>query len=200
RHDEHIDRSDAFGVITQESPPVLRRCSPPSHHVLRDGRLADLDAELEQFAVDPECAPERVGAAHLPDQIPNLAIHCWPSGSRTLSPKQAEALAVPLDDGSRLDHHHHLQTEWPQSVEQDPEQAVDREQPQPTRPLAAKNMQLMTQGEVLQLHNRPTTESASKPTDDRSHERKHAGDIASVNPKTPDSSALSEFLVATGFH
>src|SRR5208283_4717491 len=119
------------------------------HHVLRDGRLADLDAELEQFAVDPECAPERVGAAHLPDQIPNLAIHCWPSGSRTPSPKQAEALVVPLDDGGRLDQHHHLQTAWPQSVEQDPEQAVDREQPEPTPLLPAKNMQLMMEREVL---------------------------------------------------
>jgi hypothetical protein len=37
----------------------------------------------------------------------------------------------------------------PQSVEQDPEQAVDREQPEPTRPLPAKNMQLMTEREVL---------------------------------------------------
>src|ERR1035437_243210 len=72
-----------------------------------------------------------------------------PSGSRTPSPKQAEALAVPLDDGGRLDQPHPPQTAWPQSVEQDPEQAVDREQPQPTRLLAAKNMQLMTQGEVL---------------------------------------------------
>src|ERR1017187_1254303 len=43
-----------------------------------------------------------------------------------------------------------------------------------------------------------TTESASKPTDDRSHDLKHAGDIASVNPKTPYFSAPSEFLVATG--
>jgi hypothetical protein len=64
-------------------------------------------------------------------------------------PKQAEALTVPLDDGGRLDQHHHLQTAWPQSVEQDPEQAVDREQPEPTRPLPAKNVQLMTQGQVL---------------------------------------------------
>jgi hypothetical protein len=40
--------------------------------------------------------------------------------------------------------------------------------------------------------------SASKPTDDRSHERKHAGDIASMNPKTPDFSAHLEFLVAAG--
>ena len=45
--------------------------------------------------------------------------------------------------------HHHLQTAWPQSVEQDPEQAIDREQPGPTRPLAAKNVQLVTEREVL---------------------------------------------------
>jgi len=104
---------------------------------------------------------------------------------------------VPLDNSGRLDQHHHLQTAWPQSVEQDPEQAVDREQARPTRPPAARNVQLMTQGEVLEFHHCPTTESASKPTDDRSHELKHAGDIASVNPITPDSSALSELLIAT---
>jgi hypothetical protein len=37
--------------------------------------LADLDAELEQLTVYPGRTPERVGTAHLPDQIPNLAIH-----------------------------------------------------------------------------------------------------------------------------
>jgi hypothetical protein len=37
--------------------------------------LADLDAELEQLTVDPGRTPERVGAAHLPNQIANLAIH-----------------------------------------------------------------------------------------------------------------------------
>ena len=56
---------------------------------------------------------------------------------------------MPLDYRCWLDQHHHLQTARPQSVEPDPEQAVDREQPEPTRPLAAKNVQLMTQGEVL---------------------------------------------------
>jgi hypothetical protein len=47
---------------------------PPSRHVLGDGRLADLDAELQQLAVDARRTPERVGAAHLSDQITNLAI------------------------------------------------------------------------------------------------------------------------------
>jgi len=37
--------------------------------------LTDLDAELEQLAMDPRRTPERVGAAHLPNQVTNLALH-----------------------------------------------------------------------------------------------------------------------------
>jgi hypothetical protein len=73
---------------------------------------------------------------------------------------QAEALTVPLDDGGRIDQHHRVQTTRPQSVEPDPEQAVKRKQPEPTRPLATQNVQLVTESEVLQLQNNPTTESA----------------------------------------
>ena len=56
---------------------------------------------------------------------------------------------MPLDDGGRFDQHHRFQTARPQSVEPDPEQAIDRKQPWPTRPLATKNVQLMTEGENL---------------------------------------------------
>jgi hypothetical protein len=75
RHDKHIDRSDAFGLIAQEAAPSWGRRTSSSHHVLRDGGLADFDAELEQLAVDPGCTPQRVGAAHLPNQVTNLAVH-----------------------------------------------------------------------------------------------------------------------------
>jgi len=105
--------------------------------------LADLEAELEKLTVDPRRTPERIGAAHLPNKIANLAMHRRPPGSRAPAPKQAEALTMPLDDGGRLDQHHHLQTTRLQSVEPNPEQPVDREQPGPTRPLATKNAQLM---------------------------------------------------------
>jgi hypothetical protein len=111
--------------------------------------LADLDTELEKFAVGPRRAPERVCYAHLPNQFTNFSMYQWSSGSRAPAPKEAEALSVPLNHRCWLDQHHRLQTAWPQSVEQDPEQAVDREQPEPTRPLAVKNMQLVTEREVL---------------------------------------------------
>jgi hypothetical protein len=58
-----------------------------------------------------------------------------------------------LDDATGslllLDQHHHLQTAWPQSVKQDPEQAVDREQSEPTRPPPEKNVELVPQSQVF---------------------------------------------------
>jgi hypothetical protein len=54
--------TDAFGLIAQEAAPSRGSRTSPSQHVLRDGRLADFDAELEQLAVDPGCTPQRVGA------------------------------------------------------------------------------------------------------------------------------------------
>src|ERR1035437_589941 len=55
----------------------------------------------------------------------------------------------------------------------------------------------MTEGEVLQLHNRPATESACKPRNDRSLELIHAGETTAAHAKTLDFSLLSEFSVAT---
>ena len=57
RHNEHIDRSDALGVIAQEAAPGWGRRTSPSDHILSDRSLADLDSQLEQFAMDPRCTP-----------------------------------------------------------------------------------------------------------------------------------------------
>ena len=55
-------------------------------------------------------APARVVAAHHPNQIPDLLRHSGPTGLAAPDlprPEQAEALAVPSDDGLRLDDHQH---------------------------------------------------------------------------------------------
>jgi hypothetical protein len=84
------------------------------------------------------------------------------------------------------------------STPKDPEQAVDRDQSEPTRPLATKNVQLVTEGEVLHFQNHPTTESAGNNRDDGTHELEHAGNTTATHPETLDFSLRSEFLVATG--
>ena len=67
--------------------------------------LADVDAQFEQFAVDPRRSPKRILAAHSTDQLPHVfgdrrsarvAVPNFPC------PEQPKALAAPGDDGFGL--------------------------------------------------------------------------------------------------
>ena len=73
RHHEQIHRGDAGGMVVQKGLPALARRSPTSRHVLRHCRLRDLDAELEQLAMNARRAPQRIGTAHLANKITQVA-------------------------------------------------------------------------------------------------------------------------------
>jgi hypothetical protein len=106
RHGEEVDRHHGLDVILKKSAPVLRRRLPPAHDVLAHAGLADVDAEFEQFTVDAGRSPERIVAAHLPNQLADFFRHRWTPGSATTNlpgPEQPKALAVPANDGFRLD-------------------------------------------------------------------------------------------------
>jgi hypothetical protein len=93
-------------VILKEGPPGLRRRLPLADHVLGDAGLADIDAEFEQFAVDAGRSPKRIVAAHLADQFAHVFRDRWPARlavTNSPRPEQAKALAVPANDGFRLD-------------------------------------------------------------------------------------------------
>jgi hypothetical protein len=66
RHHEEVRSHHLSDVICQERAPCLRRGLPAVPHVFRDRGLRDLDAKLEQLAVDPRRAPERVRLRHRP--------------------------------------------------------------------------------------------------------------------------------------
>ncbi len=68
------------------------------HHVFRDCRFGDVDAQFQQLAMDPRCTPAWVVAAHHPNQFPNLLRDAWPTGLTPMNvppPEQAECLPVP---------------------------------------------------------------------------------------------------------
>ena len=76
-------------------------------HVLADARFADGNAKLEQFAVNPRCAPERVVAAHRTNQRSDIRRDSrspQPSSANLPGPEEAEALAMPTDHRRRLDN------------------------------------------------------------------------------------------------
>src|ERR1700694_1766475 len=66
-HREEVDGDQLLGMILQKCAPSLRRRFAAAHHVFADAALADVDAELEQFTVDPWCTPRRILSTHLAD-------------------------------------------------------------------------------------------------------------------------------------
>src|SRR5256886_12981045 len=68
RNNERVHGGDVRCVVTQEGAPALGRRSTSLDHVLRDAGLNDLEAELEQLAMDTRRSPQRIFRAHPPDQ------------------------------------------------------------------------------------------------------------------------------------
>src|ERR1700693_2386253 len=87
-------------MIAKEGLPALQRPTLPRHHVFRNRRLGNLDAELEQLTMDPGRSPERVLKAHSSDQVTNLLIDPRSATERTRppSPVSGESHLVPARD------------------------------------------------------------------------------------------------------
>jgi hypothetical protein len=60
RHNAHIDGGDGLSLVSHKCLPGLRRRVPASRHIFRDRRLGDFEAEHQQLAMDPGCAPKWV--------------------------------------------------------------------------------------------------------------------------------------------
>src|SRR5437867_10030906 len=92
------------GVVLQECSPRLQRRPPRPEHVRRHRRLRDNQAELQQLAVDPRRTPQRIRAAHLPYQIPQVPPNRGPtpSASTLPCPVAPEALTVELTRRSHV--------------------------------------------------------------------------------------------------
>src|SRR5262249_49188176 len=79
RDQAKVDCWNCIRMVAQECPPRLRWRSSVFDHVVGDGRLGDLEAKLEQFAMDARGAPQRVLLVHLPDQIAQFTIDLRPA-------------------------------------------------------------------------------------------------------------------------
>ncbi len=83
---EQIHRRDAVRVISKKRLPSLGWRTPSSRHVLGDGGLSDIDAELEQFAMNPRCTPKRVLNTHVSNELTNLQRSLWSATARSRFP------------------------------------------------------------------------------------------------------------------
>src|SRR5205807_8359346 len=99
-HGEEVDGDQLLGVILQKCAPGLRRGFAAAHHVFADAALPEVDAELEQFAVDAGCTPTGILPAHPADQISDLAGNDGSSGLTALYLPGAEISKASLKPGT----------------------------------------------------------------------------------------------------
>src|SRR5262249_45467052 len=102
---EEVDRSQLRHVIVEERSPRLRWCLRMAHDVVGDRSLGDLNAEFEQFAVDP-AHPKAGSHGSCSNQIASFLWNLGTSRSPMTyfpSPIPPESLTMPVDDGFRLD-------------------------------------------------------------------------------------------------
>ena len=74
-HGEEVDGDEIFQMIIEECPPTRTGWFPVAGHVLGNRRLGQVNAELEQLAVNPGSAPQRVGPRHPANQISDLGVN-----------------------------------------------------------------------------------------------------------------------------
>jgi hypothetical protein len=148
---EEIHCDQILGVIRQKRAPRLRRRLPLPEHVLRNRRLRYRQAQLQQLAMDPWCAPERVGAAHPPNQLSELHLDPGPSASASTLPRPVAPESLPVPSHHRLRPHHPQGTPpaLPEPGQHDPEDPVHYRQPWP-RPAHLPHGELLPKREVLE--------------------------------------------------
>src|SRR5438093_13437195 len=93
-------------MIAQKGLPALRRGLSSPGHVFGHRGLPDIDAKLEQFAVDPRCSPQRIGNAHAPDQLAQVRVDLWPATERAgfPAPVTTEPSPMPTHHGLRSEN------------------------------------------------------------------------------------------------
>ena len=124
-----------------------------SCHTFGDRGLTHIDAELEEFAVDPGRAPQRVGKAHIPDQ---LADSKWDLRSaypraRLPSPEQAKPGPVPADNRLWFDDHQGVQNVGRDPIEARKNEAVEIAENNPLWRFSVQHIELVAERHILRL-------------------------------------------------
>jgi hypothetical protein len=127
RDHEQIHRRDAIGMVANKGLPSLRWRSLRPHHVLRYGRLPDIDSEHEKFAVNPRCTPKRVRNTHVSNELTDLpwCLRSATARARFQAPIGSEAGAVPADHCFRFEDLQSVQHARSQTIQSREHQAVN---------------------------------------------------------------------------
>jgi len=153
-------------MVAKEGSPTLARPSGALDHVFGDGRFGDLDAELEQLAVDSRRTPQPVGPAHFPDQVADLSgdHRAASSGPGLPTPEGSEPAPMPADQRLRSDNRNGNNCGGAKPIEPDEQKPIRVGQPHAPRHFAPQDVQLMAQQQDLDLKPPSRLDQRNQPT------------------------------------
>jgi hypothetical protein len=150
---KEIQRSNARGMIAQKSLPHMRWRFPASCHIFGNRGLTRIDAELEEFAMDPRSAPKRVGEAHIPDQLTNFErdLRSAAARARLPAPEPAKPGPMPADDRLRLDDHRGVQNAGCKPIEARKNEPIKIAENKPLWRFSLQNIELVAKRQDLRF-------------------------------------------------
>ena len=184
RHSKEVHPDDGLLVVAEEDLPSLDHVPwrRPSRHVPRHRPLCDVEAEHQQFAMDPRGTPGRVLSSHLANEVAQLAVDAGPARApwaRSPSPEQAEAQSMPANHGVGLHDDEDICPPRPEPAKEDPEEPVRGRQPGPRPPLR-EDGDLLTEGEVLEGEVGAITEKRAEAVREEEDELSHGARMADL--------------------
>jgi hypothetical protein len=147
-------------MVAKKGLPSLRRRASLAGHILGDAGLADLDAELEQSAMDPRRSPQRIGNAHLADQTPYFDRNRRSAGTRSRLPAPIgpEPGTMPTDDSLRLHKRQRIEGTWHQTIQPSKDQAIHGTEGPSLRQMPSLDVKLMTKNLDFSFQRGPRPE------------------------------------------
>jgi hypothetical protein len=187
RNDKQVHRRNSIRMIVQEGLPALGWRPSPSRNVFGNAGLPYVDAALDEFAVYARCAPQRIGKAHLPDQLPDLGRHSGAAapGPRLPAPVTPETCTMPSDHGLRPDDGQRFAGLRKQLAGPAQNHPVDGQEWRPTGPASAQHDDLLTQHEDLGFHGRARPEQIDHNRKNQSAEIHHPAEDHPILRLTP---------------
>src|SRR5205823_5373413 len=157
------------------------RCATPGtgstslDHVLRHARLSDLEAELEQLAMNARRTPQRIFGAHPPDQCAQIRIDLWPTsrGTGFPTPVPAKAGPTPTYESLRSDDRDGPEDRWEPSLQLHQEQAIPIREVDATAHPPPQHNQLMSECRVLCLKSALRLERRGEQGQEEPEQRDH---------------------------
>jgi hypothetical protein len=144
-------------MIAEEGLPSLQWPTLPRHHVFRNRRLGDVEAERQKLTVNMRRTPEGVLEAHSSDKVAQLFVDLRSATERAgfPSPEGTEAFAMPTHDRLGPDNCYCVKDAREAAVKPDEQRAIAPSHAQPTWRTSVKHVQLMPQHQDLDFQPPP---------------------------------------------